>query len=318
MLKTILSPAAAKLTVVVFCFLLLLAAPLFFIGGPDWVASSLLKNAWNFGHIIFFALLLIVVQWFMPLPYWRHWLSVTFAALFIGGALEIAQHFVGRHASWGDVFNNLAGVWLGLFWGQHGGGAYYRKWIRWGRFVSLLLIGPALWWVVESAWAEWSLRRAFPHLNNFEKHHELQQLTANPERVNAQVTNEIASQGAQSLRLELAAGKYAGLRLRVCYGDWGKYERLVMDLFNPDAEPLPLMLRISDVLHDRGNNSYNDRFNRPLLLQPGWNQVQVAMNDIKNGATQRRLQLDKLCNLGIFASDLQQTRRFYLDNIRLE
>jgi VanZ family protein len=318
MLKVILSPVAAKLAVIVFCLLLLLAVPLFFVGGPDWVASPLLKSAWDFGHIIFFTLLLVVVQWFIPLTHWRHWVGATFVAVLAGGAIEVAQHFVGRHASWGDVFNNLAGVWLGLFWGQHIGSAKDGKWIRWGRFLSLLLIGPALWLVVESAWAEWSLRRAFPQLNSFEAHYEWQQLRVNPARVNAQLTNEIASHGTHSLQLELAEGDYAGLRLRVCYGDWSKYERLAMDLFNPDVEPLAMMLRLSDVVHDRGSNSYNDRFNRALLLQPGWNKVQIAITDIMQGPQHRPMQLDGVCNLGLFAADLKQVRRFYIDNIRLE
>jgi VanZ family protein len=318
MLKTMLSPAAATVAIILFCFLLLLAAPLFFVGGPDWVASTLLKNAWNFGHVIFFTLLLVVVQWFIPLTRWRHWVGVTLLALLLGGALEIAQHFVGRHASWSDVFNNLAGVWLGLFWGQHLSGTQHPDWVRLGRFLSLLLIAPALWLVIESAWAEVNLRRAFPQLNSFETRYERQQLVFNPERIDAQLTDAIASHSAQSVQFTFAAGDYAGLRLRVCYGDWSGYERLAMDLFNPDAEPLPLVLRLSDVIHDRGSNSYNDRFNRALLLQSGWNQVHVAIADIKQSPKHRSMQLNTLCNLGLFASDLKQARRFYLDNIRLE
>ena len=37
-------------------------------------------------------------------------------------------------------------------------------------------VGPALWLVLEAAWAELSLRRAFPLVNSFESRMEWQQL----------------------------------------------------------------------------------------------------------------------------------------------
>lgn len=318
MLNAILSPVAARSVVVVCAVLLVLAAPLFFVGGPDWVSSTLLKNLWNFGHVVFFALLLIVVQWFVPLTRWRQWLGVTLLALLLGAVVEVVQHFVGRHASWGDLFNNLVGVWLGLFWGQHLGAAPYPNRVRWARALSLLLVGPALWLVLEAAWAELSLRRAFPLVNSFESRAEWQQLVFNPARIGLQPSTAVVSHGEQSLQVDLMEGRYSGLRLRVCYGVWQKFNAVAMDLFNPEADPLPVVLRLSDAIHDRGDNHYDDRFNRALLLQPGWNRLRFAIDDIANSPKQRSMQLDALCNLGIFAADLPRSRRFYLDNIRLE
>lgn len=317
MLHAFFSPATARILVVVFGLLLLLAAPLFFVGGPDWVSSQLLKNLWNFGHVVFYALLLIVLQWFIPLAHWRHWLGVTLLALLLGGLVEVVQHFVGRHASWSDIFNNLVGVWLGLFWGQHPTAANVVR-VRFGRWLSFLLITPALWLVVDAAWAEVSLRRAFPLLNSFESRAEVRQLGVNPERVDAQFTTGIVSQGEHSLQMDLATGGYAGIRLRVCYGDWSGYDYLAFDLFNPDEEILKLVLRLSDVVHDRGSHSYHDRFNQSLMLQPGWNHLRFAITDIAQSPKQRTMQLDAVCNLGIFASGLTRVRRVYLDNIRLE
>ncbi len=318
MLRTYFSPVTARIVVGLMGVLLLLAAPLFFIGGPDWVSSTLLKNIWNFGHVIFFALLLVVVQWFVPLTQWRHWLGVTVLALAGGGLVEVVQHFVGRHASWADLFNNLAGVWLGLFWGQRLGATPHARLVCGARLMSLLLIGPGLWLVVDAAWAEVSLRRTFPLLNSFESRAQWQQVTANPARVQVQPSHTVFSHGGQALQATLAAGGYSGLRVRVCYGDWRGYEFIAMDLFNPDPDVLPLGLRLSDVIHDRSGNRFDDRFNRALVLQPGWNNLRIAIADIEQSPRHRTMQLDGVCNLGIFASGLPHPRRFYLDNIRLE
>lgn len=318
MLHVYFSPATARWLVVVFVLLLLMAVPLFFIGGPDWVSSQLLKNAWNFGHVLFYALLLIVVQWFVPLPRWHHWLLVSLVALLLGGAIEVVQHFVGRHASWSDIVNNLAGVWLGLFWGQHPTSDAARRLVRGGRVLSVLFIAPALWLVVDAAWAELDLRRAFPQINSFESRAERQQLFFNPARVDAQFQRENVSQGAYSLRLELVPGGYSGIRLRSCYGDWSAYGSFALDAFNPSAEPLRLVLRLSDMIHDRGTHSYHDRFNQTLVLQPGWNKLRFPVADISNKPKGRTMKMDAICNLGIFAAGLAQPAVVYLDNIRLE
>lgn len=318
MLLKLLSPVPTIYAITLCVLLLVCAAPLFFIGGPDWVSPPLIKNLWNFGHVVFFALLLMVLQCFIALNHWRHWLGVTLAALLLGIAIETVQHFVGRYASWGDVFNNLAGVWLGLFWGQLVRGARFAGLIKLGRIVSLVLIAPALWLIVESAWAEWNLRRAFPQLNSFETSFEWQQLVYNPARVDAHLTNRLHSHGQQALAVQLKPGASAGLRLRVCYGDWRHYNHFVVDLYNPGAEPLSLSLRLSDTLHDRGEDKYNDRFNRTLVLAPGWNTQRIAIADIQQSPATRELQMDKLCNLGLFVSDIQQTQHFYIDNLRLE
>lgn len=314
----LLSPAAARGAVVVLSGLLLLAVPLFFVGGPDWVSSPLYKSVWNFGHVIFFTVLLVVIQWFRPLNHWRQWLVVTLVALLLSGVIEAIQHWIGRHASWGDVFNNLAGVWLGLFWGQSARPPAPSALIAGGRALSLLLLGPALWVVLETAWAEGRLRQAFPLINGFENRHEWQQLITNPQGVHTELSNSYYREGRHSLLVQMRAGDYAGLRVRVCYGDWSAYQQLVFDLFNPEDRPLRLMLRLSDIYHDRGTNRYDDRFNRGLVLEPGWNSIRVDIRDIVNAPQGRTMAMDQLCNLGLFAADLPQDRVFYWDNIRLE
>lgn len=292
---------------------ILFVVPFFFVGGPDASSTFLLKNAWNFGHIIFFAMLMLLIQSFKPLAHWRQWLLVTIIAVAVGSVIEFAQHFVGRNSSVGDVLHNVFGVWLGLFWGQK---PTRLIWLL--RFISVLLITPILWLVGDSGIALLTMRNQFPQLNSFESRHELQQLHASTAQVKIHQTQQFHTHGISAAQIALGTHPYSGVNLLVGYGDWGGYAVLLMDLYNPDSEPLELVVRISDYAHDRGGYRFNDRFNRRIVLIKGWNQVQIDLNDVRTAPRNRFMQMNNINNMTIFAAQLPQIRNFYLDNIRLQ
>ena len=291
----------------------LVVAPFFFVGGPDASSSVLLKNVWNFGHIIFFAILLLLIQSSKPLVGWKTWLWVTIIAIAVGALIEFVQFFVGRNASLDDVLHNVFGVWLGLFWGQKPSRVIWRM-----RFMSGLLITPAAWLVIDSGIAHITMHNQFPLLNSFESRHELQQLHANNTLVKIQQTQQFHTHGISSAQVSLATHPYSGVSLLGSYGDWNGYAALSLDLFNPDTEPLELVVRIADVQHDRGDNNFNDRFNRRILLQQGWNQVQIDLNDVRNAPYKRVMHMHQISDITIFAVGLLRTREFYLDNVKLQ
>lgn len=292
---------------------ILFVVPFFFVGGPDASSSVLLKNAWNFGHIIFFAMFMLLIQSFKPLIGWRQWLLVTLVAVAVGSLIEFIQHFVGRNSSADDVLHNLFGVWLGLFWGQK---PTRPVWLL--RFISLLLVVLPLWLVIDSGVANIVMRNQFPLINSFESRYELQQVQANPNALKTRHASSWHTHGEHGLEVMLGTKKYTGLSLIGPYGDWSHYRFLVMDFYNPDKEPLELVLRISDFLHDRGTNNFNDRFNRSILLMQGWNQVQVELNDVRVAPRNRVMQMNQISGMTIFAVQLSKPREFYWDNIRLQ
>ncbi|WP_238582397.1 VanZ family protein [Cellvibrio sp. OA-2007] len=293
----------------------LVLVPFFFVGGPDASSSVLLKNAWNFGHIIFFSLLLLLVQSFKPLVSWKQWLVVTIIAIAIGAGIEFVQSFVGRNASVDDVLHNVFGVWLGLFWGQKA-----SRFIWCLRVVSCLLIAPAAWLVIDSAVAHATLRYQFPLLNGFESRQELQQLQANTAQVITQPTHTLHTQGVQAVQITLGTLPYAGVALTGNYGDWSPYRILAMDFYNPEVESLELVIKISDYAHDRGDNNFNDRFNRRIMLLQGWNQVQIELQEVRSAPRQRVMQMDQISGITIFAAGLglPRARVFYIDNVKLQ
>lgn len=291
----------------------LIVMPFFFIGGPDSFSSTFLNNVWNFGHIIFFAVTMLLIQAFLPLVTWRHWLLVTLVAIALGCLIEVVQHFVGRNFSVDDVLHNLFGVWLGLFWGQR---PTVRIWLL--RCISVLLILPAFWLMVDSAIANFMMRYQFPQLNSFDSRHEMQQVRANSAHVKMQKVSTIYSHGDQALHVVLSTQKYAGLSLLGRYGDWEKYSAIAMDFYNPDSEPLELIIRISDFQHDRGSHQFNDRFNRRILLTQGWNHVQISVADVRAAPLNRAMNMNEITNLTVFAMQLTSPREFYWDNVRLQ
>lgn len=293
--------------------LVLIVVPFFFIGGPDVFSSLVLQNFWNFGHIIFFAVVMLLIQAFKPLPHWRHWLLVSLIAMVLGCLIEFIQQFVGRSASIDDVLHNLFGVWLGLFWGQKPNRLIWML-----RAASVMFITPALWLTIDSGIANLVMRHQFPQINSFESRYELQQLRLNKAQVKALQSPALHTHGELSLQIELSTDKYAGISLLGLYGDWGHYGAIVMDFYNPDNQPLDLVIRISDLQHDRGANQFNDRFNRSILLMPGWNQLAIAMDDIRTAPRDRAMVMSEISNITVYAVQLSVPRQFYWDNVRLQ
>lgn len=256
---------------------------------------------------------MLLIQSFKPLIGWRQWLLVTIIAIVLGGAIEWVQFYVGRNANVDDVLHNVFGVWLGLFWGQK---PSRLIWLL--RFVCTLLITPALWLVVDSALADLSMRHQFPRLNSFESRYELQQLQANNGQVKIHQAQLVHTHGMNAAQITLGTRPYSGVSLLGNYGDWSGYSALVMDLYNPDDEALELVVRISDFQHNRGDNKYNDRFNRRIILLHGWNHIHIPLEEVRTAPHGRFMQMNAIGNVTIFAAQLSEPRVFYWDNIKLQ
>lgn len=291
---------------------ILAVVPFFFVGGPDATSSVFFNRAWNFGHIIFFAVLMLLVQAYRPLSGWRAWSWVTLVALMVGGLIEFTQHFVGRNSNFDDVLHNLFGVWLGLFWGQR---PTRLIWLL--RFVSLVLVAPGFWLVLDSGIANLLMRNQFPLINNFETHHEIQQIQADARIAQTRQVSSLAASGNHSLEIIFSTREYAGFRLLGPYGDWSGYRYLTMDFYNPEDAPLMVVLKISDRQHDGGENRFDDRFNRRVHLNPGWNKVQIGLEDIRNAPRKRAMHMAEISGFTLFVEQLAQPRKLYWDNIRL-
>src|SRR5690606_28082725 len=224
------------------------------------------------------------IQVYRPLVRWQQWLHVGWIVLLVGGCIELLQAYVGRDGTWSDVLHNLIGASLGLFWGQK---ANPRVWI--GRMLSSLALAPSMALTLQLAVVQYESAQQFPQLADFETQRELSRWKGNMAR-----TDEHASEGRYALKIIFGTEKYSGISFNQFLGNWKSYEHFSFDIFNSDAQPLQIVLRIHDEAHDRADSAYADRFNTRLMVQPGWNYFSIALTEVAQAPAQRQMNLQQL------------------------
>jgi len=125
---------------------------------------------------------------------------------------------------------------------------------------------------------------------------------------------EHATSGMYSLKVSLPPGQYPGIDLRDIPSDWSAYACLNMDVYNPSKDEVAFHIRIDD---HNSKWEYANRFDRDVLLKPGPNRISIPTNSIKTNLDHRRLNLQKVRRLIVFAPNNQKQRDLFIDNIRL-
>lgn len=288
--------------------------PLFFVGGPDWTSGPLFKAAWNLGHILFFALLMLAVQpqqWFSG---WRLWLVVSTVVIVVGVAIEWLQGNVGRQSDWHDIFRNLIGTWLALAWMKRPSANTRKAIVRWVlRITAVVLLVAELKAVADVAQLQYRINHQLPTLYDFS--------AGEPSlfwRGNVQRTQEHVSLDEYSLRIDLGTNFYAGAALDNLPEDWREYDMLQVALYNPGSTPLDMTLRINDVVHDRSKGAFSDRYNTQLPLEPGLNRFRIPLSEVRNAPKTRTMDMHEIRRLVIFTTQLKQPRQVYLLQLALD
>jgi len=131
------------------------------------------------------------------------------------------------------------------------------------------------------------------------------------------IDHETYYHGKASLKVELNTSLYSGVGLKYFPENWQHYNELQLSIFNPDSEPLQLTCRIHDRQHTRGLQLYADRFNRKFSISSGWNLIRIELQDIENAPHKRKMALNEIQGLGIFATSLSKQKTVYVDYVRL-
>ena len=293
---------------------LLVALPIF-IDLPGH--SALTQATQDAGHSVIFALIAMLV--FAVIAPLNLALQVKYVLSFVivvmlGVMVEWVQAKIGRDASISDILLDAVGAFVGLILCR----ARYHssnKTILYGIAVIILLgcfAYPAiiLLGVVDKY-------RNVPVLVDFDG------------LVN---TNVYKPMNGAAVTIASAAGAWSdnqsdvaeihfkpghlwpGIELLEVFADWRAYEFLDLEVYSLESETLRLTLRVHDKAH---NNEYADRFNREFMIQPGLNQLSVSLDEIKNAADSRQLDLSTIAGLIMFMTETEQLKRVQLDNIRL-
>ena len=128
------------------------------------------------------------------------------------------------------------------------------------------------------------------------------------------LSDEQATHGEKSLRLELYPSDYPGLAPMLYENDWRGYKAFRFDIYNPEENELRVSVRIDD---RKDYPNYKDRYNRSFILKPGMNRMKIPLDTLVTSGTDRKLNLTKIYQVLIFMTRPERKVVLYVDYIRL-
>jgi hypothetical protein len=128
------------------------------------------------------------------------------------------------------------------------------------------------------------------------------------------LSDEHATSGSKSLRMELYPSEYPGLSPALTLNDWSGYRAFVFDVYNPMPKEVRLTLRIDD---RKDAYDYGERYNETIVLRPGSTQVVKDLSTLKTSGTKRQLEINKIHRFLMFVVKPEEKVVLYVDNIRL-
>ena len=304
----------------IFIVLLLIGAPFFFLGGPEYHSSRSLHAAWDLGHILYFflgsCLLCIYLRKINPVRSFLWIFFLTFCIVFfVGFSVEVLQMFCdGRTPDVFDVLRDQLGcltafafiihpVLFGKQWQQH----LFRG-------MVLMLLAIAVWPLSRSLLDEYLAAQQFPVLADFETPFEQYRW------VDMQFLSEETGKvrhGKNAARVQLSTAQYSGISLFHFPGDWQGYQTLRFSVYNPKTANLVLNCRIHDVHHKEHHLAYDDRFNQQFTLQQGWNDMVISLEKVKTALRGRIMDMQHIEGFGLFVMQQPSPLEIYLDHVYL-
>ena len=154
-----------------------------------------------------------------------------------------------------------------------------------------------------------------PVLSDFETPFELtrwREMSTAHEIIQSEVRN-----GNSALKVTFAPGKHPHAVLREMIHDWSNYGNLNFSIYNPANKNNSMLILIHD--HDSWRNSddYKMRFDKKLSLKPGWNDISISTEEIKNAPRNRQLELHRIYSVSFILQQPKISSDYYLDHIYL-
>jgi VanZ family protein len=280
--------------------------------------NRLIYSLQDSGHFLIFTLLTLAVLWrYRKSQIWLVLLLMSLVFLF-GILIEAAQSLIDRNPSLYDVLMDLLGV--------AAGGMVYAGFIRRTLSSGLTLVvvilltlvafyKPLYWLKVYQVRAD-----EFPRLMNPESFFASGLLEAKPEGEIRHLT--LPDNGSIPLEsgintciyVSLLSGRWPGITIQEPEPNWRGYESLEVTIYSDQQDDLPLTLRINDQKH---NNKYLDRYNRRLLVNPGYNRFSLPLREIEQAPKGRVMDMGNISGLKVFASKEHVGKGFCLLSMEL-
>ena len=285
-------------------------------------SSRVADEMFNFGHLPLFGVTALVILWVLGGRTWpvrerRKYAAAFAAALGLGVVTEFIQlSMPGRYFEVQDIVYDALGAFTFLALVYPFSGLSRRSALEWKAACAGVIAIAA----VPIALAALDVRRMegeFPLLGSFETRIEMDRW--NTAECRAGRAREHASHGEYALKARLAPGEFPGISMKWLEGDWRGYERLCFDAFLEGDSPLAVTVRVHDEIHGKSElQSYSDRFNKRLVLQPGAQQIRIDLDEVKTAPQGREMDMGRVRNICVFAYRLGEERLVWFDHFRLE
>lgn len=298
--------------------LLLITTVLFFFGGPDYYSTRFHQKTWNLGHVFYYTVWAYVLlrkwNWLSRRSFVFQMIGLLGFTLVTGILIEFIQVDFNRLKEVGDLWRDIVGTLLGLILFSKSSSALPKniQKLMWTGIV--ILVGVEFLAPARALTDEIIAERQFPLLSGFETPFEIDRWAADGE---LHRTSQQAFTGKYSARVLLTTKLYSGISLNFFHRNWEEYRSLNLAIFNTQDTVLQMTCRIHDHKHILNGQAFIDRFNRRLLLVPGWNTVEISLVEVREAPSGREMDLKQIYNLGVFATRLKVPVVIYLDDVRL-
>ena len=281
---------------------------------PAFDNTSFWRVAFDAGHAPLFAFFALVILrlshlWIGDRIREVHHYIIAFMLSMLGGALtEAAQVVLPRDASVMDLVRDGVGTLGGLavHWAIYG-----KRWmpVRWTlAIVALALVGVTFVPLASSISAYRDRAAAFPKLVVFSP--DLAERFIDVAGADVEYVK-----GGANITFRGGGERFPRLEIVEVESNWLGYNELAFTVTNFEDRTVQLHIRVNDKEH---RNSYSDRFNRELEIEPGKHDIAIAIRDIQDAPAKRTMDLKAMRNVNFFLFDPKEDTRMRIENVRLQ
>jgi hypothetical protein len=112
----------------------------------------------------------------------------------------------------------------------------------------------------------------------------------------------------------VGTGQFSGLYLKHFIGDWASYEVLTFEIWASTSGFITF--KIYDVEHEF-HFATEDRFNKRIQLNNGWNTISINLLDVRNAPLTRAMDMQNIRHLGLFSSAPHTIQQFAIRSVSL-
>lgn len=243
-------------------------------------------------------------------------------AIVLAAGTELVQLFGPRDADLADVTMDLLGAGAALAvlatvdrgmagtWVQR---PWWKRVLRLGAALTLVLaVMPVLLW----AEAYQQRDQRFPILAGFDTYWERKFFRVGESELTlTRPPADWSAAGADRVgRWSGKSGAYPYLAMLEPYPDWRGYESLRLSIYSIEDDPVRVSITIRDAYH---TPEYTDRFTGHYVLQPGSNEIEVALDEIRTSPETREMDISAIESVALYSRRPTKSFTLYVGEVRL-